>query len=127
MAKVLIVDDSSFMRFKINEMVKKGGHESHLAVDGMDGIEKVKSLKPDCIITDNNMPKMTGVGMVAALHEQGIFVPTIVNTADVQDSTRAECLSLGVVDFLNKPVKEEVLLAAIDEAISQPQETIPGT
>ena len=122
MAKILIVDDSSFMRFKINEMVKKGGHEIHLAIDGMDGIEKVKTLKPDCIITDNNMPNMTGVEMVAALHEQGIFLPTIMSTADVQETTRTECLSLGMAEFLNKPIKEEALLAAIDKAISRPQE-----
>lgn len=127
MARVLIVDDSSFMRFKLNEIVKKGDHEIHMAVDGADGLEQVKTLKPDCLITDNNMPNMTGVELLTALKEHSISIPTIVSTADVQETTRATCLSLGVVEFLNKPIKEEVLLAAIDKAVSSHQETASCT
>ena len=124
MARVLIVDDSSFMRFKLDEMVKKGRHETYMAVDGVDGLEKVRTLNPDCMITDNNMPNMTGVEMLTALKEQHIQVPTIVSTADVQEATREACLALGVLEFLNKPINEKVLLAAIDKAIAAHQETL---
>ncbi len=118
MANILVVDDSVFMRMTLSAMVKNGGHEVSLAVNGRDGLEKVKSEQPDCLVTDLNMPEMEGQDLIAAVRAEGIMIPIIVNTADVQESTRTRCLELGATAFFNKPLKPESVLAGIHQALA---------
>ena len=118
MARVLVVDDSVFMRMTLSAMVKDGGHEVSLAVNGRDGLEKVKLEQPDCLVTDLNMPEMEGQDLIAAVQTEGIMIPIIVNTADVQESTRERCLELGATAFFNKPLKPESVLAGINQALA---------
>ena len=118
MARVLVVDDSVFMRMTLSAMVKDGGHEVSLAVNGRDGLEKVKLEQPDCLVTDLNMPEMEGQDLIAAVRTEGIMIPIIVNTADVQESTRERCLELGATAFFNKPLKPESVLAGINQALA---------
>ena len=118
MARVLVVDDSVFMRMTLSAMVKDGGHEVSLAVNGRDGLEKVKLEQPDCLVTDLNMPEMEGQELIEAVRAEGIMIPIIVNTADVQESTRARCLELGATAFFNKPLKPESVLAGINQALA---------
>ena len=119
MSRILVVDDSVFMRMTLSAMVKDGGHEVIVAVNGREGFEKVKSERPDCMVTDLNMPEMEGQELIAAVRSEGIMIPIIVNTADVQDSTRARCLELGATAFFNKPLKPETVLASINEALAK--------
>ena len=119
MARILVVDDSVFMRMTLSAMVKGGGHEIIVAVDGRDGLEKARSEQPDCVVTDLNMPEMEGQDLIATLRNEGIMIPIIVNTADVQESTRARCMELGATAFFNKPLKSESVLASINEALAK--------
>ncbi len=117
MAKILIVDDSVFMRMTLSNMVKAGGHEAIEAVNGREGLEKIKAEQPDCLVTDLNMPEMEGPDLIKAVRTDGITIPIIVNTADVQESTRNRCMALGATAFFNKPLKEEGVLACINESL----------
>ena len=65
--------------------------------------------------------------MVRALKEQGNSIPIIVSTAECQESTRTTYLELGAVEFLNKPLKEDILLSAIDKALACQQTTPSAT
>ncbi len=117
MARILVVDDSIFMRMTLSNMVKGGGHEVIVAVNGREGLEKVRSEQPDCLVTDLNMPDMEGPELIETLRKEGNTIPIIVNTADVQESTRARCMELGATAFFNKPLKSESVLASINEAL----------
>ncbi len=119
MARILVVDDSAFMRMTLSAMVKDGGHEVIVAVDGQEGLEKVKSEQPDCLVTDLNMPNMEGPELIEAVRKEGITIPIIVNTADVQDSTRQRCMDLGATAFFNKPLKPESVLASISQQLTE--------
>ena len=113
MALVLIVDDSSFQRRMIRNILAGDGHETIEAGDGGAGIEMAAAHSPDCMLMDLLMPGVSGLEALETLHDQGNSIPVIILTSDIQDSVRQQCLDLGARVFLNKPPKAEELLGAI--------------
>ncbi|MCP4537936.1 MAG: response regulator [Chloroflexi bacterium] len=118
MAKVLIVDDSAYQRYKIRQVVETAGYEPLEVTNGHEGLEIITSAMPNCILLDLLMPDMGGEEFLQILRDQGFDIPVIVLTADVQESTRQHCLQLGAVAFTTKPVQETELLDAIKQALN---------
>jgi CheY-like chemotaxis protein len=117
MPKLLIADDSMFQRFMHCKVAKELGFDVVEAKDGADCLEKARTEKPDALLLDLNMPGMNGVEVVSILRDEGFTPRIMVVTADIQDTTRKRCLDLGVADFLNKPVDENVLRAKLGELV----------
>ena len=63
------------------------------------------------------MPEIDGVQVLETLQSQGVALPIIVMTADVQEWLKARCIELGATVFLNKPVKQDVLRATLKEML----------
>ena len=120
MARILLVDDSMYQRLKLRKILEAAGYEVIEGRDGEEGLYMAASSEPDCIVLDLIMPKVGGKEVLREFHEKHLTLPVIIHTADIQESTKQECLALGAVAFLNKPAREEDLLAAIAQAI-QPQ------
>ena len=117
MATVLLVDDSMYQRIKIRKFLAIAGHVVIEGKDGDEGLSLAANSQPDCMILDLLMPNVSGMDVLHALHEKGMTFPVIIHTSDIQEHTRQECLGLGAVAFLNKPSREEEVLAAIEQAI----------
>ena len=117
MALVLIVDDSSFQRRMIRNILAGDGHETIEAGDGGAGIEMAAAHTPDCMLMDLLMPGVSGLEALQALHDQGNAIPVIILTSDIQESVREQCLDLGARAFLNKPPKKEELLGTIQTVL----------
>jgi len=107
MVKVLIVDDSVFMRTVIRDMVTKDPSIEVVgtASNGLDALEKIRSLKPDLVTLDIEMPQMTGIQVLEELRNQKIrpkilMVSTL--TSEGAEKTR-EAIHLGADDFMLKP------------------------
>ncbi len=119
MALVLIIDDSNFTRNQLVKGLAGEGHTIGQAANGKQGLEIIKSQKPDCVVTDLLMPVMDGQTLLKHLQEDGIDIPVIVVTADIQDDTRKQCLQLGAVEVLNKPPKDGQLKNAVQKALKR--------
>ena len=117
MANILVVDDSLFQRNRICKIIRELGHESITAENGMQGLAKMKSEQPDCILTDLLMPVMDGFELMKNLKESGNNIPIIVLTADIQESIKSECVEYGAKVFLNKPPKKEQLILALEQIL----------
>ncbi len=113
MARVLVIDDSLLQRKIIGGILVAEGHEVIEAVDGQDGLEKATREKPDCILSDLAMPKMDGFALLGKLEQSGLNIPTVVATADIQEDARQECLDLGALQVIHKPIKKEDILNAL--------------
>lgn len=116
MARVLVIDDSRFSRKRVVEVVRDAGHEVAEAGDGQQGLTLLHQQSFDCVISDNLMPVMEGIEMLRILRSEGNDIPVIMCSADVQESTRSTCESLGIVGFLGKPFKIEELASLLDQA-----------
>ncbi len=122
MAKILVVDDSKLSRNIVAKMARAAGHETLEAADGTQGLEKAATCAPDCIVLDLLMPEVSGFEVLRRLRDRGSKIPAIVLTADIQKGTRQQCMELGAVTLLNKPVKEDEIIEAIKKALVSVEE-----
>jgi CheY-like chemotaxis protein len=109
MVKVLIVDDSVFSQKIAANLIKKYMDDVELsfANDGEEGIELYEKLKPDFIITDLLMPKLSGQELIGFIKAQDESAKIIVISADVQKNIREEVEAFNILAFLNKPLQDE--------------------
>ena len=117
--KVLVVDDEEDYRIITRDMLRAGGYEVRLAVDGEDGLAALKDFQPDVVLVDWMMPKMDGEGFCRKLREDARFKAAPVLMLTVKDTTdeELEALHFGVDDFIVKPFRPEELLARVRAAL----------
>lgn len=118
MGLILITDDAAFSRRMIRKAVQEGGHEAIEAGNGLECLEMLANNSPDCIISDLLMPEMDGFSLLQALRDQGVKIPVIVLSADIQDSARQQCESLGAFMMLKKPPKAPEIIDALQKALN---------
>ena len=104
---VLIVDDSAFMRNMVGKIINgtDGLTVKGKAMNGVFGLEKTKSLQPDVIVLDLEMPEMNGIEFLKERRRLGITVPVIILSSLARKGARItmEAMSLGASDFVLKP------------------------
>ncbi len=119
MATILIVDDSSTMRQLVTFTLKAAGHTIVEAVDGADGLEKAKASQADLVLTDENMPNMTGMELIKSLRalESYKFTPMLVLTTESGDANKAKGKAAGASGWLVKPFSPDVLQATVKKVL----------
>lgn len=105
MIRVLIADDSAFMRKVLSDMFNRQSdfEVAGTAINGRDTIDKVKKLKPDLLTLDVTMPVMDGLNALAIIMEE-CPLPVVMVSSTTQSGTDAtvRALALGAVDFISK-------------------------
>ncbi len=114
MAKVLIVDDSKFMRKVIREALESGGHTIIGEADnGADGIVEYKSTKPDFVTMDITMGGKDGLKAVREILEIDVNAKIIIVSALNENTIRMNDPGIKVAAFITKPFDKELLLNTI--------------
>ena len=103
------------MRF----LLKAAGYEAATYASGPELLSQAGDLRPGCIVTDVRMPEMNGLELVRQLKALGVPHPVIVMTGHADVPLAVEAMRAGVVDFIEKPFDDEVLLASIRSALAQ--------
>lgn len=120
MARILVTDDSTFIRRRTCTILNRTGHEIVEATNGNHCLQIMQQPdKPDLLFLDLVMPGLDGFGVLRTLQETGNTIPVIVLTADIQDAVRDECMQLGAFTFLSKPPAEASVLAALTDALAE--------
>jgi len=104
--KVLIVDDSAYMRVVLKDMLESDAGISVVgsAKDGVEAIEKVKTLAPDVVLLDIQMPKMDGIATLQRIMKESPARTVMLSAMDkVDDQLPLKALEMGAVDFISKP------------------------
>ena len=111
--QVLIVDDSPVMRHYISRTLRMTGIEVeiHEAENGKEALTKAFAIRPDLVITDLNMPEMSGQELVARIREapEIMATPVIVMSAMRSPGVSEELIHAGALAFMTKPVSPEAL------------------
>ncbi|WP_315068906.1 response regulator [uncultured Clostridium sp.] len=118
MKKVLIVDDSSYMRMFVKKIVKKGGAYLMLEASTKDeAIETFNNAKPEIVILDLNMSEVRkdGIDVLTEIMKINPEAVVIVISAVGYEDVKDECLELGAKSYLKKPFETEELLQLLDE------------
>jgi CheY-like chemotaxis protein len=118
--KVLVVEDHSDTRELIAMLLNLEGYAVATAADGQQGISQAALQKPDIIVTDINMPNLTGTEMIRMLRDLPEFssVPIVVLTAYGND-VALDALTSGATKALAKPVDFELLVGTIKDLLHE--------
>ena len=125
MLNVLIVEDEAIIRHGMAEAIpwaSMGCSVVGTAADGRDGLEMMRGLRPDIVISDIKMPIMDGLSMLRAAKDEGINTAAIILTSYAEFPLAQEAIRLGSFDYLLKPVDENLLrdaVARIQKKVSQ--------
>ncbi|MDO8680792.1 MAG: PAS domain S-box protein [Acidobacteriota bacterium] len=117
---VLVVEDNPDMNAFVAEALRRH-YRVVTAFDGQEGLQKAFETRPDLIVSDVMMPRMSGDQMVGALRRRREMddVPIVLLTAKADDELRVKLLKEGVQDYIHKPFSVEELLARVGGLISE--------
>jgi CheY-like chemotaxis protein len=120
MARILFCEDDATIRKLIGLALRSSGHEILMACDGRQGLEIVRTARPDLIVTDLMMPVMTGLEFCRAVRSDASFraIPIIVLTASVQRQQTEESFNEGATAFLPKPFTTDQLRDIIEQHLA---------
>jgi len=116
---IVVADDSISVRKFVGRMLEKNGYRVKLAADGLEAAEVVAQVGCHLVITDLEMPRMTGYELMAQLRQSPATkrIPVMVVTSRAGAKHRDRALKEGASAFLTKPVQEDQLLAAVEQLI----------
>lgn len=112
-ARILVVDDEDYVRDLIRAFLVQTGHEVVEARDGEDALRQFREQRADLVITDNAMPRMTGVEMVDVLRRQFPDVKVVAMSGLGMSSADQAKMDL----LMNKPFTKQDLLSVIDSLL----------
>lgn len=113
MVRILIVEDEPAMRMGLKDNFEFESYDVEMAMDGAEGLEKIKNGTFDLIILDVMMPKMSGFDVCKAVRKLGVLTPIIFLTAKSEEIDKVLGLELGADDYLTKPFSLRELIARV--------------
>jgi two-component system chemotaxis response regulator CheY len=126
MKTVLIIDDDEALCFLLSRILQDK-YRVHIVSNGMSAYLWISQGNlPDVIISDFNMPLLSGDEFLRELRTSAIFrgIPVIILSGDINPENRRKCMELGLYKFIEKPFKPLDLLDTIAKAVLLPPVTI---
>lgn len=115
---VLVVDDKEMMRDSVGSTLTRAGFSVRTAVDGRSALKEIASKRPDVVVTDLNMPGMTGVDLAGEIRDIDDDLPVILMTAFGTIETAVQAMKNGAYDYITKPFEGDEMIIAVKRAIS---------
>lgn len=119
MSKILIVDDERSIRNVIKELLELENYECFTAENGFEALEMCQNEKFDLVISDIQMPKMDGVELLTIIQRDFEHLPMVMISGHGTIDTAVQCIKLGALDFISKPVEMNRLLTTVSNALSR--------
>ena len=116
---ISIVDDDASFRRATARLVRSLGHAVAAFGSAEEFLKSGRVRDSACLISDVQMPGMSGIELQSELIAQGVRLPVIFITAYPESNARERALASGALGFLNKPFNEDKLIACLDRALSE--------
>ena len=119
MHSILAVDDSASMRQMVTFTLKSAGYNVVEAVDGQDALEKAGTRDFDLVLTDQNMPRLDGIGLTKKLRSNPKFktTPILILTTESSDEMKQAGRGAGATGWLVKPFDPVKLIEVIKKVV----------
>lgn len=115
---IYIVDDEPEILLAVDTTLQMAGFDNIITIsDARDVIPKIEKQLPCLIILDLNMPHINGRRLLKIILKTYPKIPVIILTGDIEVDTAVKCMKTGAMDYIVKPVEEEKLLAAVQQAL----------
>ena len=118
MTMISIVDDDRFVREAMGDLVQSLGYEAATFDSAEHFLQSGRLAETSCLITDLQMPGLSGLALQSHLLAEGHRTPVILITAVPEEKFRSRAKNRGAVGFLRKPFDEEALINCLDTALN---------
>jgi two-component system response regulator FixJ len=116
---VYIIDDDAAVRRSLVRLFRSAGIDAATYEAANAVLDDAPRLSSGCILLDLQMPGMDGIALLRRLGELGVRLPVIVVTGHGDVPTAVSAMKAGAIDFIEKPIDDELLLAAVDAALAE--------
>lgn len=121
MPRILLVEDNEMNRDMLSRRLERRGYSVELAVDGEEGIERARDLRPDLILMDMSLPGIDGWEATRRLKAaaETASIPVIALTAHAMAGDREKAVEAGCDEYDTKPIELPQLLAKIESLLQR--------
>jgi two-component system, chemotaxis family, CheB/CheR fusion protein len=120
---VFVVDDDRAIREAMRDLLHESGYAVELFGDAPAFLEAFRRGRQGCLLVDALMPGMSGIELIERLKVEGHQLPAIVITGNGAVPLAVEAMKAGAVDFIEKPVRAEELIASLERALDQTRDS----
>lgn len=119
--KILVVDDASFMRTVLKDIVKGNGLATEVieAADGVEGVKAYQAQKPDLVTMDVNMPRADGIQALRAIMKIDPGAKVVMVTSVEQKQIVQDAMKIGARDYIVKPFDRSNVGLVINKVMRQ--------
>ena len=118
--RVLVIESNpSDLKFLRDAVLRPGGYTVFSAQDGEAGLQAVLKHKPDLIIVERRLPRLSGLEVIEALQKKGSDIPLILMTSESSEQAITRALRLGVRDYVVKPFSGKAMLQAVERVLAE--------
>ncbi len=123
MSTILYIEDDAELRVMVHRMLSSQGFTVEMAEDGLDGVGKALTVKPDLILLDIYLPRLDGFGVLQRLKgdPDTSGIPVVAISAWPTGDNRRRVKEAGAVDFVAKPFQFDSLISLLQHHLPQPQ------
>jgi len=125
--KILVIDDSRVIRARVRDMLPKGNFEVIEAKDGIEGIDAIRAQKPNLIMLDFLLPRMSGYEVYQEIQTQPEFqsIPLVMMSGRREELTEKIQEPFEFFEFIEKPFEQKELIGAIKGAMAKARKARP--
>lgn len=120
---MFIVDDNAVKRDGLRDVLEQSGYTVECYASGADFVEAHRSARRACLLVDAVMPDMSGIELIRLLKDTNDDTPAVVISGHAAISLAVQAMKAGAVDFIEKPVRCDALLANVERALAVAQNT----
>jgi DNA-binding response OmpR family regulator len=115
--RVLALDDEATMLSFYARALPQAGYTIDTAADGEQGWEALRATEYDLLLTDNDMPRLTGVELISRLQRAGMTLPVIIASGSIAQPNGVDGEPLGLAAVLHKPFTQDELVALVQRVV----------
>ncbi|WP_298159991.1 response regulator [Ferrovum sp.] len=120
---ILVVDDMLSIRTVISSLLRSSGYKTMEASSGELALQLMRSNSFDLILSDWNMPGLTGTQFVSAIRTKDSVIPVIMVTAEANRECFMEMKRIGISGYILKPFKPQTILDLVDKIFAEPKKS----
>jgi DNA-binding response OmpR family regulator len=116
---ILVIEDEPAVQTLLRKQLTANGYQVTVAADGLDGLMKLETIRPDLVISDVMMPNLDGIEFVRAIkqHQETQRIPVIFLTAKSDPRSMIEGINVGARFYVTKPFQIDDLLSKVKRAL----------
>jgi FixJ family two-component response regulator len=122
-ALVAIVDDDPSVRRGLQRLIRSAGWKVETFASAQEFLDRPLAISPNCLVLDLQLPGLSGLDLQQRMADLGLDIPVVFLTGQGNIPASVKAMKAGAIEFLTKPVDEQNLLKAIEEAIERDRRT----